>query len=199
MCCPRPGADFRRFFSELAARPAKANSQPRTTIFCDEAALLQDAVSPVREMAAQTQFVPSARWAGQTARLGCWWARESARYLVQDSAGERPRIVHEERLWCAAQDFRWRLTVCAVRLVFSELAAFPAKVNSRASETIFCTAQALPPESAPAKLPRLADRRNKGFRFVPESPLRRKSNSRFQSGYRPRVQGIASLPLSSIH
>ena len=95
MCCPRPGAEFRRFFSELAARPAKANSQPRTTIFCGEEVLLPDAESPVLEMAAQPKLVPSARWARQAARLGGWRARESVRYLAPDSAGDGPQIVHE--------------------------------------------------------------------------------------------------------
>src|SRR5580704_2968521 len=196
MCCPRPGAEFRRFFSELAARPAKANSQPRRTIFCDEAALIQDAVIPVMEMAPRAKFVPRVRWAGRAARLGRWWARESAGHLARGSAREGPRIVHEQWLRCAAQDFRWRLTRWAIRPAFSELASRPAKVNSRASETIFCVARAIQPENVPAKLPWLASRPNRRRRGVPEGLLRRKSNSRFQSGYRPRVQGIAGLPLS---
>jgi hypothetical protein len=42
----------------LAACSAKTNSQPSKTISCDEAALLQNAAIPVKEMAPQAKLLP---------------------------------------------------------------------------------------------------------------------------------------------
>src|SRR5271156_1013531 len=199
MCCPRPGAEFRRVLSELAACPAKANSQPGKTIFCDQAALIQDAVIAVMERAPRAKLVPRIRWVGQTARLGCWSARESSRYPAPDSARVRPRNVHEEWLRCAAQDFRWRLTGWVVRPVLWDLAARHTKLNSQTRETISCVARALPRENVVAEFAPVAERPNRRWREVPGRLLRRKSNSRFRCGYHRRGQGTAGQPLSSIH
>jgi hypothetical protein len=87
----------------------------------------------------------------------------------------------------------------AIRPVFSELAARPAKANSQTSETT-CLERALLRENAPAKLARVAERRNRRRRGVRERLLRRKSNSRFLPGCRQRTQpgdfGVQVEPLA---
>ena len=101
MCCPRPGAEFRWMFSDLAERSARKNSEARTTIFDDEAVpavLRRDAVTPAMELPPRARLSPRIRSDRQAAELGCWWARESSRRLRPDSAREHPRVVHEERL-----------------------------------------------------------------------------------------------------
>ena len=199
MCRAGTGWESRWVFSELAERPAQENPSARKTIFGDAGVLRHDAVIPATEMPPRARLSPKIRADRLAAAGDCWWARESSRRWRPDSAREGPRMVHQGWLSCAAQGLRWRLAGWAIRPVFSDLAARPAQVNSQASETIFCVERALPRENVPAKLAQVATRPNRPWRGVPERLLRRKSNSRFQSEYDPRVQGTAGQPLSSIH